>query len=127
MTTSSGAGPSPGYPADSRWHRRQRPPAVAADVGRDDYRCVTTTQNPPTEQPKTASDAGARPYATVNPYTGKKEQEFPFLESGDIDGVVERAHAAFQEWRKLSTEERAAIVGRAAELMNERRDEYAAL
>jgi succinate-semialdehyde dehydrogenase/glutarate-semialdehyde dehydrogenase len=88
---------------------------------------VTATQNPPTEQPKTASDAGARPYATVNPYTGKKEQEFPFLESGEIDGVVERAHAAFQEWRKLSTEERAAIVGRAAELMNERRDEYAAL
>jgi succinate-semialdehyde dehydrogenase / glutarate-semialdehyde dehydrogenase len=88
---------------------------------------VTATQNPPTEQPKTASDAGARPYATVNPYTGKKEQEFPFLESGEINGVVERAHAAFQEWRKLSTEERAAIVGRAAELMNERRDEYAAL
>jgi succinate-semialdehyde dehydrogenase/glutarate-semialdehyde dehydrogenase len=88
---------------------------------------VTATQNPPTEQPKTASDAGARPYATVNPYTGKTEQEFPFLETAEIDGVVERAHAAFQEWRKLSTEERAAIVGRAAELMNERRDEYAAL
>jgi succinate-semialdehyde dehydrogenase/glutarate-semialdehyde dehydrogenase len=84
---------------------------------------VTATQSPTTEQPT----AGDRPYATVNPYTGKTEKEFPFLETDAIDGVVERAHAGFQEWRKLSTEERAAIVGRAAELMNERRDEYAAL
>jgi succinate-semialdehyde dehydrogenase/glutarate-semialdehyde dehydrogenase len=96
-------------------------------LSRDEDHRVTATQNPPTEQPKTASDAGARPYATVNPYTGKTEQEFPFLETGEIDGVIERAHAAFQEWRQLSTDERAAIVGRAAELMTERRDEYAAL
>jgi succinate-semialdehyde dehydrogenase / glutarate-semialdehyde dehydrogenase len=88
---------------------------------------VTATQTPTTDQPKTASDAGARPYATVNPYTGKTEKEFPFLETDAIDGVVERAHAAFREWARLSTEERAAIVGRAAELMTERRDEYAAL
>ncbi|MCW2636577.1 MAG: Succinate-semialdehyde dehydrogenase [Blastococcus sp.] len=88
---------------------------------------MTATQKAPTEQPKTASDTGARPYASVNPYTGRTEKEFPFLETGEIDGVIERAHAAFQEWRKLSVEERAAIVGRAAELMTERRDEYAAL
>jgi succinate-semialdehyde dehydrogenase/glutarate-semialdehyde dehydrogenase len=88
---------------------------------------VTTSQSPATEQPKTASDTGARPYATVNPYTGKTEKEFPFLDSGEIDGVVEKAHAAFLEWRRRPVEERAAIVGRAAELMNERRDQYAAL
>jgi succinate-semialdehyde dehydrogenase/glutarate-semialdehyde dehydrogenase len=88
---------------------------------------VTATQSTSTEQPTTASSAGPRPYATVNPFTGKREKEFPFLEADAIDGVVERAHAAFQEWRRLSPEERAAIVGRAAELMNERRDEYAAL
>jgi succinate-semialdehyde dehydrogenase / glutarate-semialdehyde dehydrogenase len=88
---------------------------------------VTATQNPTSQQPKTASDSGARPYATVNPYTGETEKEFPFLETGEIDGVVERAHAAFQEWRTLSPEERAAIVGRAAELMLERADEFAAL
>jgi succinate-semialdehyde dehydrogenase / glutarate-semialdehyde dehydrogenase len=88
---------------------------------------VTATQNPPTEHPKTASDAGARRYATVNPYTGETEQEFPFLETGEIDGVIERAHAAFQEWRRRPVEERAAIVARAAELMDERRDELAGL
>jgi succinate-semialdehyde dehydrogenase / glutarate-semialdehyde dehydrogenase len=88
---------------------------------------VTATQTPDTEQPKTASDAGARPYATVNPYTGKTEKEFPFLETEAIDGVVERAHAAFQEWRRRTPEERAAVVGRAAELMRERADEFAGL
>jgi succinate-semialdehyde dehydrogenase/glutarate-semialdehyde dehydrogenase len=88
---------------------------------------VTATQNPPTEHPTTAGDAGARPYATVNPYTGKTEKEFPFTETGEIDAIVDRAHAAFQEWRRRPVDERAAVVGRAAELMLERRDEYAAL
>jgi succinate-semialdehyde dehydrogenase / glutarate-semialdehyde dehydrogenase len=88
---------------------------------------VTATQNPPTESPKTAADTGARPYATVNPYTGEMEQEFPFLDSGEIDGVVDRAHAAFLEWRRRPVEERAAIIGRAGQLMLERRDRYAAL
>jgi succinate-semialdehyde dehydrogenase/glutarate-semialdehyde dehydrogenase len=88
---------------------------------------VTATQSPQTEQPKTASDAGARPYRTVNPYTGETEKEFPFLDRGEIDGVIERAHAAFLEWRRRPVEERAQIVGRAGELMLERKDEFAAL
>ncbi len=88
---------------------------------------MTATQTPRTEQPTTASDAGRRPYATVNPYTGETEKEFPFLGTSDIDGVVERAHAAFLEWRRRPVEERAQIVGRAAELMLERQDEFAAL
>jgi succinate-semialdehyde dehydrogenase/glutarate-semialdehyde dehydrogenase len=88
---------------------------------------VTATQKPETEHPKTASDAGARRYATVNPFTGETEQEFPFLETAEIDGVIERAHAAFLEWRRRPVEERAAIVGRAAELMRERQDEFAGL
>ncbi len=61
---------------------------------------MTATQSPATEQRKTASDTGARPYATVNPYTGETEKEFPFLDSAAIDGVVERAHSAFEEWRR---------------------------
>src|SRR4051794_21999067 len=93
----------------------------------DEDHGVTATQNPPTQQPKTAGDAGARPYKTVNPYTGETEKEFRFLETGEIDGVIERAHAAFLEWRRRPVEERAQIVGRAAELMLERQDEFASL
>ncbi len=88
---------------------------------------MTTSQAPSPEQPKTASDAGARRYATVNPYTGETEQEFPFLDSSEIDGVVEAAHAAFLEWRRRTPQDRAAVVKRAAELMRERQDEFAAL
>src|SRR3954453_20683780 len=126
MATRPRGGAATGSP-DSRGAHRRRPPALASATGRDEDRAVTTTQSPATEQPKTASDAGARPYATVNPYTGQTEKEFPFLESAEIDGVVEKAHAAFLEWRRRTPEERAQVVGRAAELMNERRDEYAAL
>ena len=88
---------------------------------------MTATQNPPTEHPKTAGDAGARPYRTVNPYTGEVEQEFDFLPTDAVDGVVEKAHAAWLEWRRRPVEERAQIVGRAGELMLERKDEFAAL
>ena len=88
---------------------------------------MTATQNPPTEHPKTAGDAAARPYATVNPFTGETEQEFPFLPTAEVDGVVERAHAAYQEWRLRPVAERAAVVRRAAELMDERRDDLAGL
>jgi succinate-semialdehyde dehydrogenase/glutarate-semialdehyde dehydrogenase len=88
---------------------------------------VTTTQSPATEQPTTAGDAGARPYATINPYTGEKQKEFPFLETDRIDGVIEKAHQAFLEWRRRTAEERAAVVGRAAELLLERQDDFASL
>ena len=68
-----------------------------------------------------------RPFATVNPYTGETEREFPFLDSAEVPAVVERAHAACLEWRTRSVAERAAVIGRAADLMTERSDEFAAL
>ena len=46
------------------------------------------------------SDSGARPFATVNPYTGETVREFPFLDSGQIPDVVGRAATAFQSWRE---------------------------
>jgi succinate-semialdehyde dehydrogenase/glutarate-semialdehyde dehydrogenase len=88
---------------------------------------VTATQNPPTEHPKTASESGERRYATVNPFTGETEREFDFTPTEAIDGIVERAHAAYREWRERSVEDRAAVVRRAAELVDERREDLAAL
>src|SRR3712207_117603 len=88
---------------------------------------VTATQNPPTDHPKTASESGERRYATVNPFTGETEEEFDFTPTEAIDGIVECAHAAYQAWRQRSVEDRAAVVRRAAELMDERREELAKL
>ncbi|MGY1734033.1 NAD-dependent succinate-semialdehyde dehydrogenase [Geodermatophilus sp. SYSU D01045] len=88
---------------------------------------MTATQNPPQEQPKTASESAERRYATVDPFTGETEKEFDFTPTEAIDGIIATAHAAYQEWRQRPVEERAAVVRRAAELMDERRDELAAL
>ncbi len=88
---------------------------------------MTATQNPPTEHPKTASESGERRYATVNPFTGETEQEFDFTPTEAIDGIVARAHTAYQEWQQRPVEDRAAVVRRAAELMDERREDLAKL
>jgi len=74
-----------------------------------------------------ASDSGARPYVTVNPYTGETVREFPFLDSGRIPDVVGRAATAFQSWRERPVADRARMVRRAGDLMLERKDALAAL
>jgi succinate-semialdehyde dehydrogenase/glutarate-semialdehyde dehydrogenase len=68
-----------------------------------------------------------RPFATVNPYTGETVKSFPFLDGSEIPSVIERASKAFEAWSVRPTEERAAVVSRAGELMLERMDELAAL
>jgi succinate-semialdehyde dehydrogenase / glutarate-semialdehyde dehydrogenase len=73
------------------------------------------------------SGSGARPYATVNPYTGETVREFPFLDSGQIPDVVERAATAFQSWRERPVADRARMVRRTGDLMLERKDALAAL
>jgi succinate-semialdehyde dehydrogenase/glutarate-semialdehyde dehydrogenase len=82
---------------------------------------VTATQNAPT----TAS--AEKRYATVNPFTGETEKEFPFTEASEIDGIIGKAHSAYLEWRDRSVEERAAVVQKAAELLDERIMDFAAL
>jgi succinate-semialdehyde dehydrogenase/glutarate-semialdehyde dehydrogenase len=76
---------------------------------------------------KTNSDSGARPFATIDPSTGEALREYPFLDSDKVQGVIEKAHAAFLEWRTRPVEDRAAVVRRAGELMLERRDDLADL
>ncbi|MCW2778706.1 MAG: Aldehyde Dehydrogenase [Frankiales bacterium] len=80
-----------------------------------------------TDPSTTASDSAERRYATVNPFTGQTEQEFPFTPTYQVDGIIGRAHAAYEQWRQRPVEERAAVVRRAAELMDERRPALAAL
>jgi succinate-semialdehyde dehydrogenase/glutarate-semialdehyde dehydrogenase len=75
----------------------------------------------------TPSDAGARPYATVNPYTGETLEEFPVLETEQVDQAVDRAHQAFLSWRDRPVAERAQLVRRAGDLMLEREEELARL
>ncbi|XVQ86643.1 NAD-dependent succinate-semialdehyde dehydrogenase [Microbispora siamensis] len=66
-----------------------------------------------------------RSIASVNPYNNEVLAEFPAMTDEEAGRAVAAAHQAFQEWRALAPAERAAVVGRAASLMRERREELA--
>ncbi|MGZ4187124.1 MAG: aldehyde dehydrogenase family protein, partial [Solirubrobacteraceae bacterium] len=59
-------------------------------------------------------------FASVNPYSNEVAREFPSLNEDEIDGAIDAAHRAFGAWRDEPVERRAAVVGKAAELMRER-------
>ncbi|MFH9613595.1 NAD-dependent succinate-semialdehyde dehydrogenase [Streptomyces pratensis] len=71
------------------------------------------------------SDQRKSSFATVDPATGKTVAEFPSIEGEEVDSAVEAADRAFGAWRKRPVEDRAALVGRAAGLMRERKESLA--
>jgi len=62
-------------------------------------------------------------YATTNPYTGEVSATFPTATPEQIDTAIGRADAAFHQWRDVPVHGRAALMGRAADLL---RDEHRA-
>ena len=67
------------------------------------------------------------PIATVNPATGQTLQTFDALTAREIEARLAKAHRAFHEWRRTPLARRIAVVRRAGELLDERRDEYGRL
>lgn len=64
-------------------------------------------------------------FQTINPTTGEAGPEFPYLSDKEVFDALETADRCFHDdWRKRSVAERARIVGRAAEILREKRDEY---
>lgn len=66
-------------------------------------------------------------FTTINPATGEIVKEFPLADDSEIAVLIDDSHAAFQKWRVTPVEERTAPLSRAADLMDERRDELAEL
>jgi succinate-semialdehyde dehydrogenase/glutarate-semialdehyde dehydrogenase len=65
-------------------------------------------------------------YAVINPFTGERGLEKPFATDAEIEDAVARADAARRGWARTSTvAERAAALGRVADLHEERREELA--
>ena len=60
--------------------------------------------------------------ATTNPSTGETVKTFPADTDASIEQKIEKAHAAFQSWRRTSFAERAQKMNRAAALLDERKD-----
>lgn len=67
------------------------------------------------------------PIATVNPATGELLREFTPLTPAEIDHKLDLAWSAFELWRKVPVAERASAVGRAADVLDARREDYARL
>src|SRR4051812_49198401 len=65
--------------------------------------------------------------ATINPATGELVKKFEPLTAADIDTRIRRAHDAFATWSHAPLAERVKVVARAAQLFDERRDEYGRL
>ena len=62
------------------------------------------------------------PIASINPATGETLREFPALSSAEVDACIARAAAAFDVWRRTPVAERAAVVRRAAEILEREKD-----
>ena len=67
------------------------------------------------------------PIATINPATGETVRTFDALSESDVAARLERAVRAFQQWRVRPVGERAAVVGRAGEILEKDQDRYGRL
>ncbi|WP_426267098.1 NAD-dependent succinate-semialdehyde dehydrogenase [Sphingomonas sp. LHG3443-2] len=63
----------------------------------------------------------------INPATGAKGKHYPLNSLDEALKAAERAHAAQRDWRRTSFADRAAVIGKAAELLRARADDYAGL
>ncbi|GAA1490806.1 NAD-dependent succinate-semialdehyde dehydrogenase [Brachybacterium sacelli] len=66
-------------------------------------------------------------YTTTNPTTGRTDEEFAGLDDAGVQDALSRAHAAHPHWRGTPVQERAAVLERAADAYDDRRQELAEL
>ena len=79
-------------------------------------------------EPETRSADRDRPhFETVNPATGEPGRSYDGHTVDEARSAAATAHAAFQQWRRTSVAERAAVVREAAAILRRRKDEFARL
>lgn len=68
-------------------------------------------------------------YKTINPYTNEVEKEFPNATDEELEAVLAKVHQLYLDWRNdsESLEDRKAILHRVADILRERRTEYATI
>lgn len=65
--------------------------------------------------------------ASVNPATGEVMRVYTPMDADAVDRIVQQVHYAYLEWRVASFAERAAPMRRLAQLLRERKEDYARL
>ena len=66
-------------------------------------------------------------YQSIDPNTGRVLQSFEHLSAAQLEASLAAAETCFRTWKHTRYAERAAILGRAAELMRARVDDLARL
>jgi succinate-semialdehyde dehydrogenase/glutarate-semialdehyde dehydrogenase len=67
------------------------------------------------------------PIATTNPATGKVLRTFAAHDDAHVESALAAAARAAADWRRVPPAARAAVVGRAADVLDRRREEFARL
>jgi len=63
----------------------------------------------------------------INPATGKRIETYETDSPADVEAALQRADAAFEEWRERPIREREELLAAAGDVLRERKREYAAL
>ena len=67
-------------------------------------------------------------YQTINPATGKEGKTYPLVSDEELFHRLDVASKAFEEdWKARSPAERGQVVGRAADILRDKKDHYAGL
>jgi succinate-semialdehyde dehydrogenase/glutarate-semialdehyde dehydrogenase len=64
-------------------------------------------------------------YQSVNPFNGKTAKTFEELTDAQLEAKIATAQTCYETWRRKTYAERAAVIAKAAALLNERADEFA--
>ena len=88
---------------------------------------MTESKGPSVSQTPTQNSPAALRYRVVNPATGAVVEEFPTATDAQVQEALAASESAYQIWRATPIGERAAVVGRIAELFEERKDQLAAI
>ena len=64
---------------------------------------------------------------TINPSTGEQIQEYDLMDDTELDEIVQKANKAQDNWRKKSFKERSGKLRKAAQILEDRKVEFAKL
>ncbi len=64
---------------------------------------------------------------TVNPATGKRIQIYTEMTDAEVEAIIDETHAAFLNWRELDFMQRGIPMQKLANLLRDRKNEYASL
>jgi succinate-semialdehyde dehydrogenase/glutarate-semialdehyde dehydrogenase len=86
----------------------------------------SATLHPPYHS-ESRADGGTTVIKSVNPATGETIKDYEEMTPDEVQGIVEKSHQAFLNWRRASFAERASLMRKASEILRSKAPDYARL